>query len=81
MRQQLRRLIKGGLEFNDCVLEFGVARDENKFAKLAYEQKCRAGEIEIDGRTVVSGLVENGGSGAYVMAWVWIDNPDYKWEA
>jgi hypothetical protein len=71
MRKRLENLIRDGLTFSDCVAAFGVKRDSDVFARRAYEQHHREGEIEIDDVTVISGC--DNPEGDYVMAWVWAD--------
>lgn len=72
LRNELTKLKERGLTFSDCVDVFGVERDTDPQARKAFEIHHREGEVEIDSTTVISESSE----GAYVMAWVWVDDPD-----
>lgn len=72
MLATLRRLIKNGLTFADCVGQFGVETDEDPYGKAAKRLYHEDGETEIDDYTVIS----DSNSGAYVLAWVWVDASD-----
>ncbi len=52
-------------------------KTEDQYIALAREQWHKEGEVEIDDNAKVS-LSEDQSSirGAYVQAWVWVDNPD-----
>lgn len=71
LQDRLKALIDEGLEFSKCVEAFGVGED-NDFAKAAKDMYGSEGSVEIDSTTVLS---ESDG-GAYVMAWVWVENAD-----
>lgn len=60
----------------DCITAFALdmTDNDNAFADAAWSKWNRDGEIEIDDRAIVSGGY--GGSGAYVMAWVWVANEE-----
>jgi hypothetical protein len=60
-----------GLRFSDCVTAFARNRDSDPYARAAHKEYHQEGEIEIDDTTVVS---EGGDLGAYVLAWVWVDD-------
>lgn len=60
-----------GLRFGDCVVAFGRNRDSDPYARAAHKEYHQEGEIEIDDTTVVS---EGDDPGAYVLAWVWVDD-------
>jgi hypothetical protein len=60
-----------GLRFGDCVVAFGRNRDNDPYARAAHKEYHQEGEIEIDDTTVVS---EGDDPGAYVLAWVWVDD-------
>lgn len=67
----LKALVDQGLSFSDCVKAFG-APEGDPFAAAAEEMYVIEGSIEIDATTVLS----QSAAGAYVMAWVWVDNSD-----
>lgn len=62
-----------GVTFADCVAAF-AAPDGDPLVEAARVQYHREGEIEIDQTTVLSG--SKGSGGDYVLAWVWVDNPE-----
>lgn len=53
---------------------------EQRCVEHAREHLVRDGEIEIDEPTICSiGVEENRiQRGTYVLAWLWVDNPDFK---
>lgn len=67
-------LIDEGLTFGDCVTAFAARRtpDELRYVALA-KDLARDGELEIDDDAIVSGSSD---AGDYVMAWVWVDDPE-----
>lgn len=67
----LRHMRKEGLTFGDCIAVFG-ADQTDPFVLAARKSHHRDGEIEIDDVTVVSRGGD--GSGAYVLAWIWVEN-------
>lgn len=61
-----------GVDFAVMPGIFGVSRETDPFAKAAFDNYHRDGEIEVDDPAVLSQSDE----GAYVMAWVWVSNED-----
>lgn len=73
MEAALQDLIAKGLTFGTCTQAFKAnGRVEEAYLNAA-KSKQNEGELEIDGNAVVSMSTDNG---AYVMAWVWVD--DYE---
>jgi hypothetical protein len=74
LQRELTRLRNGhGLDFAVCLEFFGDDRESDPYARTAFEQYHRDGETEIADPTVVS-LSDD--QGAYVLAWVWVDDAD-----
>lgn len=75
LRIQLEALIDQGLAFGACVQAFAARRteDELHYVALAQEECARDGQVEIDDNAIVSGSAD---AGDYVMAWVWVADPD-----
>ena len=72
LRQALKTLIEKGLTFSTCVSAFGPqTSDEREYIREARLLYAREGSVEIDDTAVVS---MGGDMGAYVMAWVWVDD-------
>lgn len=67
---ELRKLKDAGMTFSDCVAIFG-SDDSNPYVDAARKHFHREGEVEFDDTTVVS---ESEDAGAYVMAWIWVDD-------
>lgn len=61
--------------FADCKLAFAAPANDPLVA-AARIQYHREGEVEIDDRTVVSRGVGPDDRGGYVLAWLWIDDPE-----
>jgi len=59
------------IEFSDAVKAFGVSREENPYAKAAWEAGDE-GELEVDESTVVSRSI----GGAYVLAWQFVSDEE-----
>ena len=57
----------------DDLLENSLAREE--WIRIAREKHQSEGTLEIDDNAVISQAEE---TGAYVQAWVWVDNPNYN---
>jgi hypothetical protein len=68
----LERAKAMGLTFGDCVGAF-KAEDTDPYLVYAQENMRRDGATEIDDEAVVS---HSDDGGAYVMAWVWVDDRD-----
>jgi hypothetical protein len=68
---KLKELIAAGLTFSDCTHAFGS--DEFDSYVQAARLHVREGELEVDTPAVVSRGADDG---AYVMAWIWIDNQE-----
>ncbi len=66
---QLRRLRRSGLSFDDCVAVFGVHARESTLARRAQDRFNEEGVVEVADPTVVS----ESEAGAYVMAWVHVE--------
>jgi hypothetical protein len=71
--EAIAKLRELGLGFGTCVAEFGAGAEEASLIERAREQYVHEGEVEIDDDPVVSRGDDNG---AYVMAWVWVENPE-----
>jgi hypothetical protein len=69
-RQILAGLIADGLSFGECVEAFAT---DDPLIEKARDEYVHEGEVEIDDATVVS---RGDDSGAYVLAWVWVDDPE-----
>lgn len=67
---QLKDLITQGLTFENCIQAFGVSSQDDPHAKVARENAQQKDDVQVDPLTVVS----TGTVGAFVMAWVWVDN-------
>ncbi len=61
------------ITFADCIQAFGE-NDNHPAVVLARAQHHKDGELEIGSPTVTSAHAEGGGT--YVMAWVWIPDPE-----
>lgn len=72
IQERLAALKAEGLTFGACITAFGVDRDTDPFAKVAFENYQDEGSTEIDDFTVLSKSKD----GAYVMAWVWVSNEE-----
>ena len=72
IQERLLALKAEGLTFGACITAFGVDRDTDPFAKVAFENYQDEGSTEIDDFTVLSKSKD----GAYVMAWVWVSNEE-----
>lgn len=71
----LRKLIADGLTFADAMQEFAKdnGTEERAYVKRAqYKHIHDEGEIEVDDNAIVS-LSD---TGAYVMAWTWVQGSD-----
>lgn len=73
--QALALLIDAGLEFGQTVGVFAARQSDEAKAmiELARERWHEDGEIEIDDNAIAAGSADEGD---YVMAWVWVDNPE-----
>lgn len=71
----LDSLIDSGLTFADCKAAFAKRQDEKAHAYIAMARDRweREGSIEIDADTITSGSDDKGD---YVLAWVWVDDPE-----
>lgn len=70
--QLAESLNHNGLAFGEIVNLIGVD-DSNPYVAAAHEHRLlNEGTLEVDGKTVVS----ESENGAYVMAWLWVDNDD-----
>jgi hypothetical protein len=69
----LRELKEKGLDFGQAVTVFAAGEEEARLIAAARDEWHRDGEVEIDQDVVVSRGDDNG---AYVMAWVWVTDPD-----
>jgi len=65
----LAQLKREGLTFEDCISAF-AENGENPFIESARQQCGGADSPSIDSATIAS----RGNDGAWVMAWLWIDN-------
>jgi hypothetical protein len=74
-QQALAALIDAGLTFSEAVEVFAARQSEQDqtLIHLARERHHVDGEIEIDDDTILS---ESEDDGFYVMAWVWVNNPE-----
>lgn len=74
MTELLKVAKENGLDFSQCVREFGEDVESNAFAVAAQNRYCRdsSDNIEIDSHAVVS-ETENG---AWVSAWLFINNSE-----
>lgn len=66
-----RTLIANGLTFGDCINAFPPTTNAERAYVAAAQSEGRDGDLEIDSNAVVS-LGDD--PGAYVMAWVWVDD-------
>lgn len=75
VEQLLGELIERGLTFGQVIGAFAAQQgpEEQAYVEAAREQWQREGEIEIDDKAIVSGSDDRGD---YVMAWVWVADPD-----
>lgn len=75
----LSEAIKNGLKFSDVLSAFAsknTLQDKDLILK-ARERHEREGELEIDDVTVVSRADgDEGKRGAYVLAWLWVDQDE-----
>lgn len=72
LKQALQTLIDKGLTFSTYLSLFGPeTSDEREYVREARLLYAREGSVEIDDQTVVS---MGDDMGAYVMAWVWVDD-------
>ena len=74
MTELLKAAKENGLDFSQCVREFGEDVESNAFAVAAQNRYCRGSSdnIEIDSHAVIS-ETENG---AWVSAWLFINNSE-----
>lgn len=71
--EALAKLRASGLSFSDCINAFGVARDENPYARAADAKFAEEGVVEFDDTLVIA---KEDGKGAYVMSWHWVSDED-----
>lgn len=67
-------LLCADVTFADCKLAFAAPADDPLVAaaRIQYHEE---GVCEIDDRTVVSRSDDPSTKGAYVMAWLWVEDP------
>lgn len=74
LQDELTALVERGLEFSDVMAVMGVTADENPMVAAA-RNKARESQVEVDDKTILS---EGGPEGCYVLAWLWVENPDFN---
>lgn len=74
MTELLKAAKENGLDFSQCVREFGEDVESNAFAVAAQNQYClgSSDNIEIDSHAVISETE----SGAWVSAWLFVKNSE-----
>lgn len=70
----LMGLARSGLTFSDCVHFFSKTQSKEELALADKAKELEEeGELEFDDTPIVSKADTE--KGAYVMAWVWVDEP------
>lgn len=76
IKQRLEALIDDGLTISH-VLDALSARETPKQRAMIEAAETEDGKIEVDTDSICSATDDEIQEGCYVLAWLWVDNPDF----